>query len=822
MKLIEYLYEQFGDLVDEFLSIDVSGVVWSENAENIRERLYQRGDESTNYDTCDRIAKEWAEQGAVHGYWSHGDIYVMNKILTNILVSQLAAPNSPQWFNTGVPNKDLLWGYDSGRSITQKFNLPQVHACFINGVEDSLESMSNLWDTETLVFKRGSGSGTNVSAIREKGAPLSNGGSSSGVMSFLKTGDVNAGAIKSGGTTRRAALMRTMDIDHPDIVDFIRWKAVEEEKVKYLVEGRKVVGDSPYATDMQYDWTGEAYGTVDGQNSNNSVMVTDEFMRAVQNDSDWTLKSRVPNGTDKVVRARDVWDEIVNAAWRSADPALQYYDTINRHNPVANDEHIHATNPCSEYVFLDNTACNLASINLAQVYRLSDGLDSNTEYLLEFVASVMTAVLDLSVTIAGYPTREFARKTKEYRTLGLGFTALGEYLALNFIGYDSDRGLDEASHIMRRIRNSAIDVSVHLAKNLGPCPAWERNKKHFERLYGTAEPMRNSQLTAIAPAGTISFVMDAGSTGIEPVYSFRTLKTLSDGGTMTIVAGFVKEAVKAFGVNEGHKENLEFYNKVMSDDPDAFNHIPKDYHWVVDAHMVSPQGHLNMVSRVQKYVCGAISKTINMPNDSTPEDISTIYMNAWALGVKAISIYRDGCKASQPMNANGKFTSVESSERIVCRRELPSKRLGYTKKVVINGKSIYIRTGEYEDGSLGEVFIDVSGEGGAYGSMLSAMAKMLSIGLQYGVPVEEFASSFMGTVMEPRGLVQGHETIKTTSSILDLLARDLILEYVETSHEDSLVFERKGIDICLECGSTNIQKTGTCSTCVDCGTTTGC
>lgn len=814
---------------------------WSKNAVSIMRNMYSRGDEASVFATINRLIKGWSKAAVVYGYMAQNsdELKSFEDTMRWILVKQVAAPNSPQWFNTGVPTKDLLWGKStkSGR-IVKEPNRPQVHACFINSVNDDLVGeggIMDLWKRETSIFKRGSGSGVNVSALREEGAPLSGGGVSSGVMSFLKVGDANAGAIKSGGTTRRAALMRTLDVDHPDIFKFVQWKAKEEQKVKYLVDGAKGKEDDHYSTPMDYSWTGEAYSSVDGQNSNNSVMVYDEFMRAVEEDDDYLLSSRVEGGKDVKIRARDLWDEICKSAWTSADPGLQFWDAINEKNPVVNMERIHATNPCSEYIYLDNTACNLASINLAALLRewekdLVTDLDLNV--WVQKVAGILTFLLDLSVEMAGYPDEEIAWKSYQHRTLGLGFTGLGEFLMMMGLQYESDIAAKYAGSITKMMRDGAIEMSTLLAERIEPAPAWEHSAETASRVFGVQvdKPLRNMQLLAIAPAGTISFVMDAASTGIEPVYSMSVTKTLANGDTMEIACPtlkYIAQHLDEYDDNVVHSDH-PFWEKVLNDERITDEDIPEELRGLLaTSHTVSPEGHLAMMEEVQRFVCGGISKTINMPHDCTPEDIGEVYMSAYKRGLKAISIYRDGSKLSQPMNAQGDDEPVVETvaRQPATRLKLSPKRSGYTKKMYVAGKSIYLRTGEYPDGTLGEIFIDVGGESGVYGALLSAWAKMVSIALQYGAGVDAIYESFEGTVMEPSGLVYDHEVIRTCTSILDLVVKDLEHEYMnkeDESADDAPKSTNKSLDVCTVCGSIDLVVTGTCKTCKKCGATTGC
>lgn len=860
---------------------------WSDNAAMICRTRYanEQLGETSAVDVCVRIAGGWGCVAVRDGYIGIEHLRGFGWMYANIMLYQLAAPNSPQWFNTGVhlaggradSSGNWVWRPDGSWQPDDALEYPQVHACFINSVKDQLVgdgSIDDLWTRETRIFKHGSGSGANFSDVREAGAPLSGGGTSSGVMSFLNVGDSNAGAIKSGGTTRRAALMRVLDIDHPDIEEFINWKSREEAKVAYLAEGSKIVsalangesveGVDPaivnrinrmreegildgYFGEMDTGWTSEAYLTVGGQNSNNSVRVSDAFMCALIEDSDWTLKSRVKGGEDRTVKARDLWDQIAVAAWLSADPAVQFSGTINAQNTAANDGEIVASNPCSEYLYLNDTACNLASINLAAAYRWSKGKEAYTSYgmIVSELAYVMTIALDISINMASYPSEKIAKMTYNHRTLGLGFTGLGECLAINGIAYGSTDGQGLAETIARDIWHAAYWASVDMAEEIGPCDAWYDNKDCVSEVYGRklnddVEPVRNMQLTCIAPTGTISFAMDAGSTGIEPVFALKTWKTLAEGGGMWVIALFIAEAFEAV---HGRKPTDEEVDKILNGDIDD-----KLKAIIPTANDVSWQDHVAMMAAVQKYVCGAISKTVNMPESASVQDVKDVYMTAWESGVKCIAVYRDQSKLSQPLNVSddsnnehdsGDGAEIDSSGDDVSggwdgRRELPSKRKGYTQKVSIDSQSMYIRTGEFNDGTLGELFLDMGKEGGAYGGLLSAFAKAVSIGLQYGVPLYVLEESFIGTRTQPAGFVFGHDSIKMCTSPIDLIFKDLRLNYGGGSDGDPFgaYFGRNSVDSemkfgkasepCPECGGFNMVSTGTCSTCQDCGSTTGC
>ncbi|MEY3083268.1 MAG: hypothetical protein RJA94_3253, partial [Pseudomonadota bacterium] len=941
--------------------------------------------------------------------------------LCYMLATQKCAPNSPQWFNTG-----LHWAYgidgpgqghsyvdpETGRLSKSKsaYEHPQPHACFIQSVADDLVNeggIMDLWVREARLFKYGSGTGSNFSHLRGENEKLSGGGKSSGLMSFLKIGDRAAGAIKSGGTTRRAAKMVIVDVDHPDVEEFIDWKVKEEQKVAALVTGSKTVkkhmqavmkacvncdgpGDDCYEidknpalkravkdarkalvsdnyikrviqfakqgyTDLAFDtydtdWDGEAYRTVSGQNSNNSVRVTDEFLHAVERGMDWQLASRLTGKVTNTLKASTLWDKIAYAAWASADPGLQYHSTINDWHTCPASGEIRASNPCSEYMFLDDTACNLASLNLLQFRDPATGKFDIASF--EHAVRLWTMVLEISVMMAQFPSKEIAKLSYEFRTLGLGFANIGGLLMTAGIPYDSHEGRAICAAISAIMTGVSYATSAEMAKELGPFNGFAKNREHMLRVmrnhrraaYGAAvgyedlrtipvalddtelkdndlavaarrawdlavslgeeHGYRNAQATVIAPTGTIGLVMDCDTTGIEPDFALVKFKKLAGGGYFKIINQAVPEALRTLGYGQEQIEKIIAYavgHGTLADSP-GINHqalkskgfgeeqIAKieaglasafdikfvfnkwtlgeefcrsvlglsdenlnDFGFDMLAHLgfsradvdkanihvcgamtlegapalkdehlpvfdcanacgrlgkryLSVDSHIRMMAASQPFISGAISKTINMPNDATVEDCASAYMLSWKLAIKANALYRDGSKLSQPLSsqllsdddedaddmAEALMTKTVAArvetvvekivERVVererSRLKLPNRRKGYTQKSVVGGHKVYLRTGEYDDGKLGEIFIDMHKEGAALRAMMNNFAIAISVGLQYGVPLEEFVDAFTFTKFEPAGMVQGNDSIKNATSILDYVFRELAVSYL--------------------------------------------
>lgn len=969
----------------------------------------------------DRLAGAWTYWGFKGGYFdTEADAAAFFDELRYMLATQMAAPNSPQWFNTGLHWAYGIDGPAQGHFYvdpeTEKLNKsksayerPQPHACFIQSIKDDLVNdggIMNLWEREARLFKYGSGTGSNFSDLRGSGENLSGGGESSGLMSFLRIGDRAAGAIKSGGTTRRAAKMVVVDIDHPDVEEFISWKVTEEQKVAALVTGSKVCqkhlskvmeacntgeGDSRFDpadnpllkqamrdakkamvpenyimrvvefakqgyTQMEFpeydtDWDSEAYRTVSGQNSNNSVRVSNEFLEAVEQDKPWHLLSRREGSVTKEINARELWDQVSYAAWACADPGIQYDTTINEWHTCPESGRIRASNPCSEYMFLDDTACNLASINLLK-FKLDDGAFDIASY--EHAARLWTVVLEISVAMAQFPSKEIAKRSYEFRTLGLGYANIGGLLMASGIAYDSEEGRALAGALTAILTGTSYATSAEMAKELGAFAGYSANKDHmlrvlrnhhraacgkstsYEGLSITPVPLdikncpdknlikaakkawdtalmlgetygyRNAQATCIAPTGTIGLVMDCDTTGVEPDFALVKFKKLAGGGYFKIINQQVPHALKKLGYNEkqtqdivhyaaGHgtlkeapgvnhaalrekgfndailakiekslvgafeigfvfnqytlgqefcKNTLKFTDEQLgsfsfnmlealgfsADDIQAANeyccgsmtlegapHLKPEHLPVFDCanpcgkkgtRFLSAGSHIHMMAAVQPFISGAISKTINMPHSASVEDCKNAYVESWKLGLKANALYRDGSKLSQPLNsaiaaelADSDDDEVQTeapaitreelrtpqkvAERIVervihesQRRKLPERRKGYTQKASVGGHKVYLRTGEYEDGKLGEIFVDMHKEGAAFRSLMNNFAIAVSIGLQYGVPLEEFVDAFTFTRFEPSGMVEGNEAIKMSTSILDYIFRELAISYV--------------------------------------------
>ncbi len=905
-----------------------------------------KGAEKSAKQVIERLAGCWRFWGEKYNYFaSKDDADSFQAELEYMLVKQMAAPNSPQWFNTGLHWKYDINGPSQGHYYVDpdtgvlvesddSYSHPQPHACFIQAVKDDLVNeggLMDLWVREARLFKYGSGTGTNFSNLRGEGEPLSGGGNSSGLMSFLKIGDSAAGAIKSGGTTRRAAKMVCLDLDHPDIEEFINWKKNEEKKVAALI-----------AAGYDSDFNGEAYRTVAGQNSNNSVRVPHEFMDALEQDSDWQLKWRTNGHVCKTVKARDLWNQIAEAAWACADPGVQYDGTINEWHTCPNSGRINASNPCSEYMFLDNTACNLASLNLIHFFD-----QENCTFdvpAMKHAIRLWTIVLEISVLMAQFPSKEIAELSYKFRTLGLGYANLGTVLMIAGIPYDSKEGRAIAGAITAILTGDSYATSAELSEALGPFPGYEENREpmlkvmrnhrraaynapaeEYENLrikpvainpqhcpeyllkaaqqswdaaltQGEEHGYRNAQTTVIAPTGTIGLLMDCDTTGIEPDFALVKFKKLAGGGYFKIINQSVEPALKNLGYNQTErKEILDYVLGTLSltnkSDINRASLAPKGFTeemfaiieqqlvksfslgdafqaWVLgeenmtklgfdkdktsqpgfnllkalgfteeqiatanhiicgsmtvegaphlkDEHLpvfdcankcgsigkrfIHHNGHIHMMAAAQPFISGAISKTINMPNEATVEEIKGAYLESWKLGIKANALYRDGSKLSQPLNTSS-ASGAEVSELVTelqtkldtaiaelnqlkearqrsLKRKLPTKREGLTIESNIGGQKIHVRTGEYEDGSLGEVFIDMFKEGASYRSLLNSLAVAISIGLQYGVPLDTYVEKFTFTRFEPSGMTN-HDNVKSATSILDFIFRVLGMEYL--------------------------------------------
>ncbi|MEX6633587.1 vitamin B12-dependent ribonucleotide reductase [Hyphococcus lacteus] len=972
----------------------------------------------------ERMAGAWTYWGWKGGYFDNEDgarAYLDE--MRAMLAMQVAAPNSPQWFNTG-----LHWAYGidaagqghyyvdhSSGLLTESesaYERPQPHACFIQSVDDTLTGdggVMDLWKREALLFKYGSGSGTNFSNIRGADEPLSSGGKSSGLLSFLKVGDAAAGAVKSGGTTRRAAKMVVVDVDHPDVEDFVSWKIREEEKVAALVSGSKTLAkhlpkilDACWISDddetrfdakknttlktavkdakkafvpdasirrvidfarqgfreieldtYDLDWDSESYRTVSGQNANNSIRVTDHFLNAVNEDTPWQLTRRTDGTTVKTVQARDLWGSICTAAWTCADPGVQFHDTINAWHTCPAGGDIRASNPCSEYMFLDDTACNLASINLLK-FGTETGFDAER---FEHACRLWTLTLEISVMMAQYPSQEIARRSFDYRTLGLGFANLGGLLMSSGLAYDSENARAVAAGISALMTGSAYRASAEMASAVGPFAKYQQNRdammrvlrNHRRACVGTAiggefealdvEPVlfdanacpwdeltqasrrvwneayelgaingfRNAQVSVVAPTGTIGLIMDCDTTGIEPDFALVKFKKLAGGGMLKIVNRSVPAALKSLGYSDGQISDIGFYAagrgtledapgfslddlrregfedrhiKALEDrlkttfdltyafTPQALGedfcvhvlglhtsqlgatgyevlrflgfsdeeihqaniyccgamtvesapHLKLEHYPVFDCatpcgrigtRSLSVEAHLKMMAAAQPFISGAISKTVNLPHHASIGDCAQSYMLAWQMGLKSIALYRDGSKLSQPLSSallasdsedeeddiafeeelmsapsaqKSKVVAERIVERIIertpGRRRLPDRRKGYIQKAIVGGHKVYLHTGEFDDGELGELFIDMHKEGAAFRSLMNNFAIAVSLGLQYGVPLEEFVDAYVFTRFDPSGPVQGNDQIKNATSILDYIFRELAISYL--------------------------------------------
>ncbi|MHB9151459.1 MAG: adenosylcobalamin-dependent ribonucleoside-diphosphate reductase [Spirochaetales bacterium] len=979
-----------------------------------------------------RLAYTWCLWGRNAGYFdSDDDEKAFYDELVYMLAHQLAAPNSPQWFNTGLNAVYGIEGPPQGHYYVDPttnevvksqsaYARPQPHACFILDIQDDLVNEGGIMDLitrEARLFKYGSGTGSNFSKIRAAHENLSGGGVSSGLLSFLKIADRSAAAVKSGGTTRRAAKMVILDADHPDIEPYVAWKAEEEYKVACLAAGSAVL--KRYAEGMkasiensglsldsafsfsenaalrkavkealsagipsawihqvlsmyrqtgqlvplaQYDtgWESEAYNTVSGQSSNNSVRVDNVFMKAVIDDGDWDLKARTSGAVMKTIKARSLWEKIARAAWQCADPGLQFHSTVNEWHTCLNDGEIRGSNPCSEYMFLDDTACNLASLNLLGFYETASGTFDDESY--RHAIRLWTTVLEISVVMAQFPSKEIARRSYDYRTLGLGYANLGSLLMVMGLAYDSDEGRAVAAAVSAILSGEAYAQSARMAAEWGTFARYEANadvmlkvvRNHRRAAYdakpgeyealsispmglkewacpgnlvaaareswdealalGEKSGFRNAQVTAIAPTGTIGLLMDCDTTGVEPDFALVKFKKLAGGGYFKIINSSVPPALKALeyddasiaailqyalgsGTLEGspavslqslREKGLDGASlaKVESALKSAFSlescfspHLlgsesmaslgvsESEYSdpsfsllpWLgysaeeieaaelfacgtmglegapglkeVDLSVfdtATPSGkkgtrsidwkaHIAMMSAVQPFVTGAISKTINMPNTVSSEDVKGAYMLAWKSMLKSIALYRDGSKLSQPLSAlspgvdmiadsivalqTGSLAEDEPLPELVqaqsakgplepelpgmpqsprgLRKSLPNRRKGYTQKAKIAGHSVFLRTGEYEDGGLGEIFLDMHKEGAAFRSILNSFAIAVSLGLQYGVPLDEYIDAFTFTRFEPNGVVQGHDYIKMATSVLDYIFRDLAISYLD-------------------------------------------
>lgn len=902
---------------------------WSQLATDIMVSKYFRkrgvpgkGHENSAKQVVRRITKTIAQVGEQNGYFAtQEDAQNFEAELSYLMIHQMGAFNSPVWFNCG-----LFHTYDIGGSggnwrwneETQDFVLtdnsyenPQCSACFIQSVNDDLMSIFDLAKSEAKLFKYGSGTGTNFSNLRSKYEKLSGGGTSSGLMSFLEVLDRGAGATKSGGTTRRAAKMVTLDIDHPEIVDFIKWKVNEEKKVASMIK-------DGYSS----DFNGEAYKTVSGQNSNNSVRVSDEFMHAYLDDGEWETIYRTTGETCEKHSARDLMHQIAEATWQCADPGLQFDTTINKWHTCKTSGRINASNPCSEYMFLDNSACNLASLNLMSFYDEVTGNFDTASF--KHACRIFIIAQEILVDFSSYPTREITKNSHDFRPLGLGYANMGSLIMVNGLAYDSDEARAMCAAITAIMCASAYRASAEIAAHKGPFSAYEKNRSsmldvigmHRDAAFeipekgwkpeliaaareewdraladGSRHGFRNAQVTVLAPTGTIGLLMDCDTTGIEPDFALVKFKKLAGGGYFKIINGSVPMALRKLGYTAKQIDDIVRYirgSATLTDAPHINDHSLRDkgfteediarvektlpgvfelsnaftpfilgketmsrlgISWedaakpgfnllhelgfsdeqideastvicgmmtIEDAphvkaehlpvfdcankcgkhgtRFIAPMAHIKMMAAAQKFLSGAISKTINLPNEITVEEIEKFYVESWRQGLKAVALYRDGSKLCQPLNATaedikkkqdtsspeaGIAAQSTSTEQpvVLKRRRLPKKRRGFTQEARVGGHKVYLRTGEYDDGMLGEIFIDMHKEGAAFRSMMNCFAIAVSLGLQYGVPLEEYVDCFTFTRFEPQGMVD-HPNIKMATSVIDFMFRVLGMEYL--------------------------------------------
>lgn len=796
---------------------------WSLNAINIVAQKYFTGTPGTPQrekslkDLINRVADTVTRQGLQEGYFeSEAEAEDYREELKYILTTQRAAFNSPVWFNIGAPDR-----------------AQQASACFILGIEDTMPSILNWYYEEGMIFKGGSGSGINLSVLRSSYERLSSsGGTASGPLSFMRGADASAGAIKSGGKTRRAAKMVILNADHPDVEEFIWCKAVEERKARVLQEA---------GFDMSLD--GKDIFSVQYQNANNSMRVTDEFMEAVEADADWDLKAVKTGESVKTIKARDLMRQFAEAAWECADPGMQYDTTINKWHTAPNAGRINGSNPCSEYMHLDNSACNLASINLLKYLREDNTFD--IEAFKHTVEIIFTAQ-EILVGYSEYPTESITKNARAYRELGLGYANLGAMLMAQGLPYDSDEGRAQAGAMTALMTGHAYATSARIARRVGPFAGYHKDSEAMnsvlrmhrtevdkinpsfvsEELLSAAATawdeavelgerygVRNSQASVLAPTGTIGLMMDCDTTGIEPDLGLTKVKKLVGGGTMFIVNQTVPRALKAMGYNKAQIEDIVNYIDVEKTIIGA-PHLKKDHYDVFACSMgdnaIHYLGHVKMMAAVQPFISGAISKTVNMPEDVSVEDVEQLHIDAWKMGLKAVAIYRDNCKVAQPLSMAKKETAEKDEPTAVVtevptlaaavdsiivkgavKRELPRRRSSKTYKFHLADLKGYFTVGEYEDGTPGELFISVAKQGSTLSGLMDSFAISVSHGLQYGVPLKSYVRTLMGTGFAPYGITDDPD-IRTASSITDYIFRRLALDYL--SFDDRLELGLASID----------------------------
>ncbi|GGS51046.1 MULTISPECIES: vitamin B12-dependent ribonucleotide reductase [Actinokineospora] len=766
---------------------------WSVNATNIVTSKYFRGAVGTPVrehslrQLIDRVVKSYTEAGVKHGYFATDtDAEVFEHELTWMLLHQVFSFNSPVWFNVGTSSPQ------------------QVSACFILAVDDTMDSILNWYKEEGLIFKGGSGAGLNLSRIRSSKELLSSGGTASGPVSFMRGADASAGTIKSGGATRRAAKMVVLDVDHPDVEEFIETKAREEEKIR-------VLRDAGFDMDLG----GSDITSVQYQNANNSVRVSDEFMHAVESSGRFGLRSRTTGEVIEHVDAKGLFGKLAKAAWECADPGIQYDDTINDWHTCPESGRITASNPCSEYMHLDNSSCNLASLNLMKF--LADDGSFDAETFVKAVELVITA-MDISICFADFPTEPIAETTRRFRQLGIGYANIGALLMATGHAYDSDGGRALAAAITSLMTGAAYRRSAELAGVVGPYEGYARNAEGHQRVMrkhaaandlvrtyhkndaavhrvatrewqtalevGARNGWRNAQASVLAPTGTIGLMMDCDTTGIEPDLALVKFKKLVGGGSMQIVNQTVPRALTSLGYQGEQVEAIVEYIAEHGHVVDAPGLRPEHYE-VFDCAMgersIAPMGHVRMMAAVQPFISGAISKTVNMPETATVEEVEEIYFQGWKLGLKALAIYRDNCKVGQPLSAGKGAKGAAEPEKVVeyrpVRKRLPKKRPSQTVSFTVGGAEGYLHAGSYPDDGLGEIFVKLGKQGSTLAGVMDAFSMSISVGLQYGIPLEFYVSKFQNLRFEPAGMTDDPD-VRIATSVLDYLFRRLALDYL--------------------------------------------
>jgi ribonucleoside-diphosphate reductase alpha chain len=784
-KTGETIFEQRGVEYPDF---------WSVNASTIVTTKYFRGAVGTDVrewslkQLIDRVVKTYRAAGEQHGYFATpDDAEIFEHELTWALLHQVFSFNSPVWFNVGTSSPQ------------------QVSACFILAVDDTMDSILNWYREEGLIFKGGSGAGLNLSRIRSSKELLSSGGTASGPVSFMRGADASAGTIKSGGATRRAAKMVVLDVDHPDIEEFVLTKAREEDKIRALRDA---------GFDM--DLGGKDITSVQYQNANNSVRVTDEFMRAVEQGTPFGLKARATGEVIDTVDARELWRKIAVAAWECADPGIQYDDTINDWHTNPETGRITASNPCSEYMSLDNSSCNLASLNLMKFLRDDDTFDAAT--FAKVVELVITA-MDISICFADFPTKAIGDTTRQYRQLGIGYANLGALLMATGHGYDSDGGRALAATITSLMTGTSYKRSAELAGIVGAYEGYARNADAHKRVmrkhaaandairaldvmdkdihreatkawdaclkYGEKAGWRNAQASVLAPTGTIGFMMDCDTTGIEPDFSLVKFKKLVGGGSMQIVNLTIPRALRKAGYAEETIEAIVEYIAANGHVIDAPGLRPEHYEifdCAVGERAIAPMGHVRMMAAVQPFLSGAISKTVNLPSSATVEEVEDVHFQGWKLGLKALAVYRDNSKVGQPLSDAKDPASDKAVETVIeyrpTRKRLPKKRPAQMTSFAVGGAEGYMTASSYPDDGLGEIFLKMSKQGSTLAGVMDAFSIAISIGLQYGVPLETYVSKFVNMRFEPAGLTDDPD-VRMAQSMMDYIFRRLALDYLD-------------------------------------------